>query len=193
MLYPSTLQQNRSMRKDCSVKQALDPLTHGLWQMVLSLWPLWLGVTLLAAGNIGLAIYRHRRLARSGIGDIDRMSGHEFELYLGTLFRRFGYHVEQTGKAGDFGADLVIKKDQSRTVVQAKRYRKHVGVKAIQEVVAAKRIYQCSGAMVITNSHFTKQAQTLAAANDVVVWDRDRLIKVMLTAQPSAPSQHERS
>lgn len=165
--------------------KALDPLTRALWQLALTLWPLWLALLLLAAGNIGIAIYRRRRLARSGIDAIDRMSGKEFELYLGTLFRRFGYHVDQTGKAGDYGADLIIKKDQMRTVVQAKRYSKSVGVKAIQEVVAAKRMYQCAGAMVITNSHFTRQARALAKANEVVVWDRARLIKVILTAQPT--------
>ena len=108
------------------------------------------------------------------------MSGTEFEHFLGVVFRQYGYQIEHTGKSGDYGADLIIKKAQSRTVIQAKRYTKNVGVKAIQEAVAAKKVYHCQGAIVITNSHYTKQAQVLAKANDVVLWDRERLLKVML-------------
>ena len=36
--------------------------------------------------------------------------------------------------SGDYGADLVLDNKKGRTVVQAKRYSKPVGVKAVQEV-----------------------------------------------------------
>ena len=48
---------------------------------------------------------------------------------------------------GDFGADL-----DNYIVVQAKRYSKKVGVKAVQEVVAAKAHYGCREGIVVTSN-----------------------------------------
>jgi restriction system protein len=166
----------------------LEPVTQGLFQLALTFWWVWLGLGLMVVFNLVVAARRRRRLARSGIGEVDRMNGREFEAYLATLFRRYGYAVEHTGKSGDYGADLVISKDQQRTVIQAKRYSKNVGIKAVQEVVAAKKVYSCQGAIVVTNSGYTQAARTLASANDVVLWDRARLVKMMLRAQSSQDS-----
>ena len=150
--------------------------TFGRWLLIISAGIIIISVIV----SVLEKFIRRRRLLRSGILDVDRMTGTQFEHFLGLVFRQYGYHIEHTGKAGDYGADLVIKKDQTRTIIQAKRYSKNVGVKAIQEAVAAKKMYNCQGAIVITNSHYTKQAQILAKANEVVLWDRERLLKVML-------------
>jgi restriction system protein len=64
--------------------------------------------------------------------------------------------------------------------VQAKRYRSSVGVRAVQEAVAAKAKYRCSEAMVVTNSTFTKQAVELARANKVTLVDREQLVAQLL-------------
>ena len=150
---------------------------------LLQLWPLWL--VLLAAFAIRIALYlrRYRRLLRSGIAEIDRMTGAVFEQYLALLFRQHGYRVEHTGRAGDYGADLVISKGGVRTIVQAKRYRRNVNLKAVQEAVAAKAMYGCTHAMVVTNSGFARSAHTLARANGVELWDRDKLISMILTGR----------
>ncbi|HEY1013199.1 MAG TPA: restriction endonuclease [Herpetosiphonaceae bacterium] len=158
----------------------LDALNDALWEVLPALWPLWLLLLAGLAFQLGRLLARRRRLMRSGIAEIDRMSGTQFETYLAYLFRQFGYAVEQTGKRGDFGADLVLSKDGTRTAVQAKRYGKNVGVKAVQEAVASKGVYGCQTAMVVTNSFYTKQARALAEANRVTLWDRDRLIDVIL-------------
>lgn len=65
--------------------------------------------------------------------------------------------------------------------IQAKRFKRKVGIKAIQEAVAAKGYYDCSQAMVVTNSFYTLQAVKLAKANDVQLWDRNDLIKAILS------------
>lgn len=55
---------------------------------------------------------RHnRRLKQSGIADIDRMDGIQFEHYLKYLFKSQGYSVKVTRAIGDYGADLVLAKD----------------------------------------------------------------------------------
>ena len=62
-----------------------------------------------------------KRLQQSGMTEIDRMTGREFEEYLGNLFNNEGYRVTFTPATGDYGADLILKKDKEVIVVQAKR------------------------------------------------------------------------
>jgi restriction system protein len=123
---------------------------------------------------------REDRLKRSGIADIDKMSGRQFEHYLGHLFKSHGYLVNVTQAAGDFGADLVISKDGRRTVVQAKRYAKNVGIKAVQEAQASIAHYKASDAWVVSNSGYTEAAQSLARSNNVKLIDREQLIEMIL-------------
>ena len=58
------------------------------------------------AGRVG----ERRRLAESGIAEIDGMDGITFEHYLEVLFGNLSYSVQRTHATGDFGADLIIKK-----------------------------------------------------------------------------------
>jgi restriction system protein len=152
------------------------PLVHGL----ATLWPLWLLVGIVGAGKLAWRLYELRRLSRSGIAEVDRMDGTTFEVFLTTLFRRLGYGVEHTGRRGDYGADLVVTKDGRRIAVQAKRWTKAIGVKAVQEAAASKGIYKCAAALVVANRPFTRQARTLAQANDVTLWDREVLVTKLL-------------
>lgn len=92
------------------------------------------GVAVVVAIMIVIQQKRAERLKRSGIAEIDKMDGVQFEQYLGHLFRSQGYKAEVTKAAGGYGADLVLSKDGKRIVVQAKRYSKNVGLKAVQEV-----------------------------------------------------------
>lgn len=111
------------------------------------------------------------------------MDGKAFEEYLEVLFGKLGYKVERTRYVGDYGADLITQKDGVKTVIQAKRYGKAVGIKAVQEAVAAKGMYGCTEAMVVTNSTFTRAAAELARANRVALWDRDRLVETLLSVR----------
>jgi restriction system protein len=120
-----------------------------------------------------------QRLAKLGIDDIDRLSGRDFEKYLEVLFERRGYKVKLTKYIGDYGADLVVDSGSDKIVIQAKRFKSKVGVKAVQEAVASKGYYGCQSAMVVTNSSFTEQAKILARANNVELWDRNKLINAL--------------
>jgi restriction system protein len=88
-----------------------------------------------------------------------------------------GYSVQATPVSGDWGADLILTRDGERTVVQAKRYTKSVGLEAVQEAVTARAKYHCSRSIVVTNSTFTRQARELAFANGTELWDREKLTK----------------
>jgi restriction system protein len=164
----------------------IGPAAHGLEHDLIAFWPLWLFLLLVALGKLAWRVYQLRRLSKSGIAEIDQMDGHTFEEYLRTLFRRLGYHVELTRRRGDYGADLVVTKGKKRIAVQAKRWSKSVGVKAVQEAVASKAMYSCDGALVVANRQFTKPAQKLAGANKVELWGRDVLVQKLLSVRGRA-------
>ncbi|MCX7870768.1 MAG: restriction endonuclease [bacterium] len=127
--------------------------------------------------NLILKKIEKNKLKKIGINDIDNLDGLTFEKYLEVLFKNMGYKVIRTPYVQDYGADLILEKDDIKTLVQAKRYKSKVGVKAIQEIVAAKGYYKADYAMVITNSYFTFNAKKLAKENNVELWNRKKLIK----------------
>jgi Restriction endonuclease len=161
----------------------IKPAAHGLAHSLIGFWPLWLLIVVVALGKLVYRLYRLRRLSRSGIAEIDTMDGRTFEVFLSTLFRHLGYSVEVTRYRGDYGADLVVKRGGRKTAVQAKRWKKRVGLKAVQEAVAAKAMYGCEGALVVANRDFTQQARRLARANKVELWDREVLVSKLLAVR----------
>jgi len=144
------------------------------------IWYVWLILGLILIGRLIFYLIEKQKLARSGIADIDKMDGKTFEKYLKVFFEKLGYKVERTKYIGDYGADLVATNKGIKMVIQAKRHKNKVGIKAVQEAVASKGYYSCDKAMVVTNSYFTNQAKTLASRNKVELWDRKILVKNLL-------------
>jgi restriction system protein len=160
------------------------PMLQGFWEgfsILFRAWQIWLpllGFMFLASLP---SIYQRWRLSQARMDEVDRMDGIEFEQYLEILFRRLGYQVTRTRAVGDQGADLVLSGKGERIVVQAKRWSKNVGNKAVQEVVASRPLYKCDRAMVVSNREFTSSAVELAAANQVELWGRRKLADVILS------------
>lgn len=143
-----------------------------------------LAVVLVAAASVSLYFYlqwkerslKRRKILQSGINEIDGMTGIEFENYLGLLFDAMGYKVELTPASGDYGADLLLKKDGKYITVQAKRYSKAVGISPVQEVFSSKMYYKANEAWVVTNNTFTKNAHEIARRSGVKLVGREQLI-----------------
>ncbi|WNS79419.1 restriction endonuclease [Domibacillus sp. DTU_2020_1001157_1_SI_ALB_TIR_016] len=124
-----------------------------------------------------------RKLLQAGLDEIDRMDGIQFEKYLGALFTGKGYTVQYTPATGDYGADLLLCKENRTIAVQAKRYNSAVGVKAVQEVSGAKGYYRTNEAWVITNNTFTKNACNCAERLTVRLIDRSDLINLIVESK----------
>ena len=91
-----------------------------------------------------------------------------------------GYKVESTPKTGDFGADLIIENcEGTRIIVQCKRFKSKVNLKAVQEVVAAMGYYFGDMGIVITNNSFFSSAVKLAESHDIELWDGDKLLSFL--------------
>jgi restriction system protein len=101
--------------------------------------------------------------------NIEDMTGQEYERYVADKLLRRGFRKAEVTKAsGDFGADIIATDAHGRKVcIQCKKYKKNVGVKAVQEVIAASKYYGCDSGMVITTAQFTAAAKKMAAQTDV--------------------------
>lgn len=122
---------------------------------------------------------------QNNIKEIDNdMNGFDFEKFTGDVLHYNGFEkIEITQKCGDFGIDIVAYKDDIKYAIQCKRYSTPVGIKAVQEVVASKIMNNCHVAVVITNNYFTNSAIELAKKNNVLLWNRDKLIDLINNAK----------
>jgi len=127
---------------------------------------------------------KNDRLRKSGIQDIDKMEGRQFEHYLALLFASQGYKTEVTPASKDFGADLILKKENRKIAVQAKRHSSPIGVSAVQEAHASVPYYGASEAWVVSNQEFTQPAIALAKTNGVTLIGRKAFIDMVLKMNP---------
>ena len=96
-------------------------------------------------------------------------SGVQYERVCADKLRAAGWRVEETGRSGDFGADLICKSGGEKLVVQCKFYSRTVGIAAVQEALGARAHYAATKAAVMTNSTFTTAAKKLAFSADVLL------------------------
>ena len=119
----------------------------------------------------------------SGVSAIDGMEGHEFEYFCADLLRKVGFsEVTVTPGSGDQGVDVLAVKDGIKYAIQCKNYASALSNTPVQEVSAGKQFYGCHVGVVMTNSTFTPGAIQLAAATNVLLWDRRKLDELISMA-----------
>ncbi|EAE7237057.1 restriction endonuclease [Listeria monocytogenes] len=126
-----------------------------------------------------------RKFLKSGIRDVDRMNGLQFEHFVGLLLAKLGYRSKVTKSSGDFGADVVLE-GKDRIMIQCKRYRRKekVGIAAVQQIFAARAFYDAKEAWVITNNVYSPSAKKLAFKCGVTLIDRIGLCQMILKLHP---------
>ena len=121
-----------------------------------------------------------KRTAARSIGQIDEMTGQEFEEAFAGLLKRHGYtKIRMTPETGDSGIDVIALCGKETVGFQCKRYAKNVGNHAVMEAFAGIRAYELDRAVVVTNAYFTKAAVELAEQTGVGLWDRDTLVELL--------------
>jgi restriction system protein len=98
------------------------------------------------------------------------------------MYEALGYQATITPATRDYGADLILEREDYRWVVQAKCQAKPVGNKAVQEVAAARSYYKADYSMVVANRDFTPGALDQARASAVELVNRDRLLELLLAS-----------
>ena len=122
---------------------------------------------------------KERFIENCNIYYIDTLEGLEFEEYFSQILNSMGYSSYRTQSSGDYGIDVIAEKEGIRYGFQCKLYNQNVGNKAVQEAYSGKAYYSCHVAIVVTNNYFTKGAINQADKNEVVLWDRDKLIEII--------------
>lgn len=125
--------------------------------------------------------HERERLARiKTLGDIHTLSPTEFEAFVGKLLAANGYYdVEQVGRTGDHGADLIARDAQENLViVQCKKYStgKNVGEPALQKFAGSIMHYKAQRGIFVTTSKFTQQAKEFAKDKPILLADGDLLV-----------------
>ena len=111
---------------------------------------------------------------------VDALDGCEFEILLEKAFSRCVIDVSRTGGSGDYGADLILEgPDKTRVVVQAKRWKQKVNLKAVQEVIGAMSYYGADLGIVITTSGFFSSAKNLAQSSDIELWGEEEVTRLL--------------
>jgi len=106
---------------------------------------------------------RERRTRIEKDGNFSEVrTGKEYELFIKGTLERAGYQVEMTPDGGDQGVDIIISIGERKIAIQCKFYSSPVGNAAVMQVAAGRDYYDCTHAMVVTNSSFTKQAKDLS-------------------------------
>ena len=98
-----------------------------------------------------------------------KMTGIEYEQYCKRILQDAGWEVEDTTATGDQGVDLIASIENIRVCIQCKCFKKAVGNKAVQEIVAGKTYWSGSHAVVVAKSGFTKSAKKLADSTNVIL------------------------
>lgn len=99
----------------------------------------------------------------------------EYEKYCAYLLQQIGWEAKVTTASGDQGADVIATKNGKKLVLQCKLYKKPVGNKAVQEVIAAQKFYYADYAAVVSNASYTISARQLASSVNIALLHHDLL------------------
>lgn len=118
---------------------------------------------------------------------LDGLSPSQFEDFVGLLMRSMGYEVTNLPYVGDYGADLLAKRDKEIIVVQAKKYslNNRVGAPEVQRTLGSIWKYNATRAMLVTTSRFTTESYEQAKGAPIELWDRDKLKEALEQHLPS--------
>lgn len=99
----------------------------------------------------------------------------EYELYCAEQFVKAGWVASATQATADQGVDVMASKNSRTLAAQCKRFARAVGNKAVQEVVAGMKYYNCKEGVVIAPNGYTKSAMQLAKSNNVKLIHHDEI------------------
>lgn len=99
----------------------------------------------------------------------DQMDPYEYEHFCAEQFNNNNWKAKATQGSSDQGVDVIATKNNITLVAQCKRFKKPVGNKAVQEIVAGMKYYQANKGVVIAPNGFTKSAEKLAEANQILL------------------------
>lgn len=109
------------------------------------------------------------------------ISHFQFEEFIARLFNKMGYEAYATKKTGDYGIDVVAKKDKEIIAIQCKQNQigNNVGNIIVQNTLGSMWKIKANKSIIITTSDFTIQAKIQAREAPVELWNGNDLKKIV--------------
>jgi hypothetical protein len=123
-------------------------------------------------------------LVDQNLHNVATPDGLAFERECEELLHGAEYVVQRTPMSGDFGVDLLARKNGLTYAIQCKYYAIPVGVSAVQEAAAGRLHYMADCAVVVAHAGFTTQARRLAESNSVLLIGKQQLVGLQDLARP---------
>ena len=109
---------------------------------------------------------------------VDLLDGTGFEDFCAFILLELGMftQVEQVGKSGDNGVDIIAHHKEGDVFgIQCKCYSNNIGNDAIQQIYTGIKLWNCDVGVVMTNQMFTDSAVATAQITKICLWDRNCL------------------
>lgn len=106
-----------------------------------------------------------------------------FERYVGSLFAKRGYRVEDTRASADEGIDLIVRQGRRMAVVQCKRYQGSVGQPVVRDLYGVMLHTGAVEAYLVTTGTVTAAARRWAEGKPIHLVDQHRLVEWARTGQ----------
>jgi restriction system protein len=145
----------------------------------------------LVSGGISIVFWvqrwRKRRIRLEDaqtLTDLMAMTPEDFEAYIAALFEAYGHEAEVTGGNGDHGVDVWVTTDQdSRWIVQCKRYSGSVGEPVVRDLYGTLLHTEAQRAYLFTTGSITKQAYDWIEEKPIVLYDGESLVRLIRTTR----------
>ncbi len=115
------------------------------------------------------------------LNQLQSMDPIAFEKYVGTLFARRGYRVEDTQASADEGIDLIVRQGRRMAVVQCKRYQGSVGQPVVRDLYGVMLHTGAVEAYLVTTGTVTAAARRWAEGKPIHLIDQHRLVEWVRT------------
>ncbi len=180
-------------------------LAGSVVKVLLNFLPLIIGVFLIVAVLNYRDELKYKRITFSRINEIDNLPLHKFKLFLRSLLSWRQYEVtipeeevpekevpeeetkerqnKEEKKNSGLTVDLLTEKEGVRYAVLVERKEKGVGETAFYKLAKGMEQFDCGAGLLINNGRFTEEELQEAAAKNIKLWDRDKLIKELLRLQ----------
>lgn len=126
---------------------------------------------------------RFGRLRR--LEQIHNLDPGEFELFCAYLYEREGYTAYPTGRTGDEGVDVLLRRGGQTVVVQCKRYSGSVGQPTIRDLYGVMMHHRAEAAALVTTGSISEAARRWAADKSIQLIDGHDLISWARRALPA--------
>ena len=98
----------------------------------------------------------------------EKASPKDFEILVAELFKKMGYEVQHTGRAGDAGIDIILNEGfGNRTIVQCKKYSSKVGVATVRELYGSLIDSKTNRGVIVTTDDYTSGAKEFAKGKPI--------------------------